>query len=88
MPCGSTDCISTPYIETIPPSFPDSEWFWRIPLSWLDGMASRCERRRQYAQLLELDDRLLADIGLSRLDVDEVALRSSWIDALMWEVYL
>ncbi|MGZ5877400.1 MAG: DUF1127 domain-containing protein [Bradyrhizobium sp.] len=50
-------------------------------------MASRCERRRQYAQLLELDDRLLADIGLSRSDVDEVALRSSCIDALMWQVY-
>nr|WP_291862974.1 DUF1127 domain-containing protein [Bradyrhizobium sp.] len=35
-------------------------------------MASAGERRCQYKQLLELDDRLLADIGISRSAVEEV----------------
>ncbi|WP_363318159.1 DUF1127 domain-containing protein [Bradyrhizobium sp.] len=45
---------------------------WKIPLAWLAGMASAGERRCQYKQLLELDDRLLADIGISRSAVEEV----------------
>jgi uncharacterized protein YjiS (DUF1127 family) len=87
MPCGSTDGTSTRYIKAVLPAFPDPGSFWQIPLSWLAGVASMSERRRQYAQLLDLDDRLLADIGLSRRDVDELALKSSCIDAWMWQVW-
>jgi uncharacterized protein YjiS (DUF1127 family) len=64
------------------PSFPDLEWSWKIPLAWLAGIATRWERRRQYRQLLELDDRLLADIGLSRTIVREV--RSSPLYIIAW----
>jgi hypothetical protein len=48
-------------------------WFWKFPLALLDGIT----RRRQYNELLELDDRLIADIGLSRTIVAE-ARKSSF----------
>jgi uncharacterized protein YjiS (DUF1127 family) len=84
MPCGSTDCSSTRYIKTIPPSFPEFGWLWQIPLSWLFGMAAWSERRSRYRELRELDDRLLADIGLSRHQVGEDPLRASRTFLTMW----
>jgi uncharacterized protein YjiS (DUF1127 family) len=84
MPCGSTDCTSTRHIKTILPAFPDFGWFWQIPLSWLYGMAAWSERRSQYRELCELDDRLLADIGLSRHQVGEDRLRSARTCLTMW----
>ena len=87
MSCGSANCASANDIQAALSSFPDRGRFWQIPFSWLAGIALRYERRRQYTQLLELDDRLLADIGLSRPDADEAALKSSCIGALMWQVY-
>jgi uncharacterized protein YjiS (DUF1127 family) len=53
-----------------------------MPFAWLDGIASRWERRRQYGQLLELDDRMLADIGLSRTIAKEV--RRSPLYIIAW----
>jgi uncharacterized protein YjiS (DUF1127 family) len=47
-----------------------------MPLAWLVGIALAWERRGQYRELLELDDRLLADIGVPRTTVEE-ARRSS-----------
>jgi uncharacterized protein YjiS (DUF1127 family) len=49
-------------------------------------MALASERRHQLGQLLELDDRLLADIGLSRQQAVEAALESSWTH-MMWHAY-
>lgn len=72
MSCGSTTGNSTNTLGAASPSFPDLGWSWKIPLAWLDRIATRWERRRQYGQLVELDDHLLADIGLSRILVDEV----------------
>jgi len=40
------------------------------------------DRRYEYRQLLELDDHLLADIGLSRTDVEEV--RRSHLYLMAW----
>ena len=76
MPCGSTTRISTNTLDAASPSFPDLGWFWKIPLAWLAEITFRWDRRRQYRQLLELDARMLADIGLSRTTVEE-ARRSS-----------
>ena len=87
MSCDSASCAPAKDIETALSSFPDRGRFWQIPLSWLAGYASRCERRRQHRQLLELDDRLLADIGISRQHAVEQALESSWIRVLMWQIY-
>jgi uncharacterized protein YjiS (DUF1127 family) len=49
---------------------------------WLTGIALWLERRSQYSQLLELDDRLLADIGLSKTDAEEV--RRSHLYLMAW----
>lgn len=82
MSCGSTTGNSTNILKAASPSFPGLGWFWKIPLAWLDGIALRWERHRQYEQLLELDDRLLADIGLTRTAVKEV--RRSHLYIIAW----
>ena len=82
MSCGSTPCNSTNTLDAASPSFPDLRWSWKIPLASLAGIALWWERRRQYRQLLELDDRLLADIGLSRTAAQEV--RRSPLYLLAW----
>jgi uncharacterized protein YjiS (DUF1127 family) len=72
MSCGSTTCNSTNTLDAASPSFPAFRWSRKIPFAWLAGIALGWERRCQYRQLLELDDRLLADIGVSRTAVQEV----------------
>src|SRR6202011_4716214 len=86
MSCGSTNCTSTNYSETARPPFPSLKWSWKTPPAWLVRTALECERRHQRRQLLELDDRLLADIGISRQQAVEEALKSSWTH-LMWHAY-
>jgi uncharacterized protein YjiS (DUF1127 family) len=77
MSCGSTTCNSTNTLDAASRSVT-----WKIPRAWLDGIALRWERRRQYGQLRELDDHLLADIGLSRIVVDEA--RRSYLYMIAW----
>ena len=86
MSCGTASCTSAKHIEPASPSFPDRRWSWQIPLSWLARIAVGCERRHQRSQLLELDDRLLADIGISRQQAVEEALKSSWTH-MIWRAY-
>ena len=75
MSCDSTVSNSTNNLEPASHLFPHLRRFWKLLLTWLAGMALGWERRSQYKQILELDDRLLADIGVSRAAVEEV-LRS------------
>ena len=82
MSCGSTTCNSATTLDATPLSFPNLGWSWKIPLAWLAGIALWLEQRYQYRQLLELDDRLLADIGISRTDVEEV--RRSTLYLMAW----
>ena len=82
MSCGSTTCNSTNNHEEASTSFPDLRWSWKIPLAWLAGIALSLERRHQYRQLLDLDDHLLADIGLSRTAIEEV--RRSPLYLIAW----
>jgi len=82
MSCGSTTCNSTNNLEAAPPSFPDLRWSWKIPLAWVAGIALRWERQYQHRQLIQLDDRLLADIGLSTTAVEEV--RRSPLYLIAW----
>lgn len=81
MSCGSTNSV-TPLDATSLP-FPDLGWYWKIPLAWLSAIALWLDRRYEYRQLLELDDHLLADIGLSRTDVEEV--RWSHLYLMAWQ---
>jgi uncharacterized protein YjiS (DUF1127 family) len=82
MSCGSTIRNSTNNLRAASHSFPDLKWLWNIPLTRLAGIALRWERRHQCRQLLELDDHLLADIGLSRTTVEEV--RRSPLYLIAW----
>lgn len=77
MSCDSTTgSIGTSSSAFVPS--PNPGWFWKLTLALLDGIT----RRRQYDELLELDDRLLADIGLSRTIVGEArrSYFSGWRD--------
>ena len=82
MSCGSTTCNPAHNLEAPSTPFPDLRWSWHRPLAWLTGKAVGWERRSQYSELLQLDDRLLADIGLSRTAVEEV--RRSSLYLLAW----
>jgi uncharacterized protein YjiS (DUF1127 family) len=82
MSCGSTTCSSTNTLDAPSPSFPDHRGSRKIPLAWLAGIALWWERQYQYRQLLELDDRLLADIGVSRTAAEEV--RRSPLYLIAW----
>lgn len=81
MPCGSTIDDSTHTLDALSISFPAVGWSWKTPLAWLAGMVRWWERRLQHKELLDLDDRLLADIGLSRTDVEEVRRSPLYLDA-------
>jgi uncharacterized protein YjiS (DUF1127 family) len=79
MSCGSTTCNNHEGAST---SFPDLRWSWKIPLAWLAGLALGLERRCHRSELLQFDDRLLADIGVSRTAVEEV--RRSPLYLIAW----
>jgi uncharacterized protein YjiS (DUF1127 family) len=77
MPCGSNTGDSNSTLDIV--SFPTFKWSWKTPLGCL---ARWLERRHQYKQLLDLDDRLLADIGLSKTAAIEA--RRSHLYMIAW----
>ena len=81
MPCGSTIDDSTHTLDAISPAFPALGRPWKIPLAWLAGILLWWQRRAEYRELLELNDRLLDDIGLLRTDVEEVRRSPLYLDA-------
>ena len=87
MSCGGTTCTSTPYDLPVSKPFSGFEWFWRIPLALLASIKRSCERSHQRQQLLDLDDHLLADIGVTRDQALEEARKSFWIRVNMPDVY-
>ena len=80
MPCGSIIDNSISTLDKTSAFFPAFKGSWKIPFAWLVGIAVWCKRRDQYRQLLELDDRLLADIGVPRTDVGEVRRSPLYLD--------
>lgn len=72
MPCGSPNCTSSLALDAAVLSFPDIRSYWKTPLAWLVAIARWWERRFQYRQLLELDDRMLDDVGMSRTSIEEM----------------
>jgi uncharacterized protein YjiS (DUF1127 family) len=85
MSCGSTTRISI--ISPQSASLPQLRWPWQFALEWLTKITQYYERSSQYRELLELDDRLLADIGLSRHQIGADALKSSQTFLTMWHVH-
>jgi uncharacterized protein YjiS (DUF1127 family) len=82
MSCGSPIGNSTNTLDVASASFPNLGWPWNIPFAWLSGIALGWERLCRDRQLLELDDRLLADIGVSRIAIEEV--RRSPLYLIAW----
>lgn len=74
MSCNSAIGPADTSVAAFRPS-PNLTWLWKIPLAILNGIT----RRRQYNELLDLDDRFLADIGVSRTMIAE-ARKSSFSD--------
>ena len=80
MSCGSTQCSPTllyPSLHTPEIPAPFARWghrWWRIALRLL-RLHDRLQQRRL---LLELDDRMLADAGISRLQAIEEARKPFW----------
>jgi uncharacterized protein YjiS (DUF1127 family) len=87
MSCGNTICISTSYDLAISKPFAGFERFWPSLLAWLTRTSGACDQHYQRRQLLGLDDRLLADIGLSRDRAVKEACKSGWIRVTMWRIY-
>ena len=82
MSCGSITSTSAIPITIPPIRFAPAEWPaipWRAFLraAWTRALQF-AEHRRQRLALLELDDRLLADIGVSRADALIEARRPIW----------
>ena len=44
------------------------------------GIATAIKHRRELAQLTDRDDRMLADIGLTRGDLNDVSSEPFWVD--------
>ena len=86
MSCGSTTCTSTSYDLAASKPFAGFEGLWQTSSLWLAKVSRVCERRHQRRQLLELNDYLLADIGLSREDAVEEACKSSWVCLTRWRL--
>jgi uncharacterized protein YjiS (DUF1127 family) len=82
MSCGSSSCNSTKTVDGASSSPPPLRRSWKIPVAWLTGIAMWLKRRHQYRELLELDDRLLADIGLSKMTAVEA--RRSHLYMIAW----
>jgi uncharacterized protein YjiS (DUF1127 family) len=77
MSCGSTACISTE--TTIPTSdsalvHQGAERF----VEWVEAVRGMYRRRRQRQALLELDDDLLNDVGLTRDQAEQEARKTFW----------
>ena len=53
---------------------------WSGVVHFAATLLARHERARQRRRLLELDDRLLRDVGISRADVMRETAKSFWTD--------
>jgi uncharacterized protein YjiS (DUF1127 family) len=78
MPCANTTCSST-IVDSKPTDLAKSRRSRVFSLAYWVELAIRCrERRRQRKALLELDDRMLADIGITKSQAVEEAKKPFW----------
>jgi uncharacterized protein YjiS (DUF1127 family) len=81
MSCGSTDGNSAKTSDAASSCPSALRQSWKIPVALLTGLAMGLNRRHD-RELLELDDRLLADIGLSKTTAVEA--RRSHFYMIAW----
>lgn len=77
MSCGSIACIST---ETIIPTSNSAfvhHGAERL-VGWFEAVSGMFQRRRQRQAMLELEDHLLADVGLTREQAEQEARKPFW----------
>jgi hypothetical protein len=86
MSCSSTTCTSITYDTPASKAFAGFEWFWQRPSAWPTKINDGCGRSHQRRQLPGLDNRRLADVGLSREDTLEEACKSFWFGITMWRL--
>jgi len=78
MPCANKTCLPTT-IDPVPTSLAKSRHPRRFSLSYWVTLAISCRgRRRQRKALLELDDRMLADVGITKSQAAEEAKKPFW----------
>jgi uncharacterized protein YjiS (DUF1127 family) len=77
MSCAEKTCRSGTIVR-LSPSI-DMDWPWP---NWFHdlapGLSRMWRKRRERRRLLQLDDRMLADIGLTREQAEQEAGKSSW----------
>ena len=82
MSCGSTTCsqsqiLAVPALTLARPAFLDIPWRDHLGAAWMSVLRLE-DRRRQRLALAELDDRLLADIGVSCAQARHEAEKPFW----------
>jgi uncharacterized protein YjiS (DUF1127 family) len=83
MSCGSVSYTSTaihitvPAIRFVPAEWPAISWHALVHAAWTCALHF-AQRRNQRLALHDLDDRLLADIGVSRADALAEARKPFW----------
>jgi uncharacterized protein YjiS (DUF1127 family) len=77
MSCGSTTCISTETIISTSNSAFVHQGAERL-VQWIEAVSGMFRRRRQRQALLELEDHLLADIGVTRAQAEQEARKPFW----------
>ena len=76
MSCGSTTCSHSASLQ-IGIGRPSAVHL-PSPLAWMQILKRQHDRWRQRRALLNLDDRLLADIGITREEAEREACKPFW----------
>jgi uncharacterized protein YjiS (DUF1127 family) len=78
MPCANKTCLPS-IVELEPTGLAKSRRSQAFSVCYWVALAIWCnERRRQRKALLQLDDRMLADIGISKAQAVEEAEKPFW----------
>ncbi len=78
MSCGSAKCASSTLQLLQVPSARSAQVRVPSPFAWLGTLARMHDRWQQRQALLELDDRMLTDIGISRAQARAEAQKWFW----------
>ncbi|WP_366143008.1 DUF1127 domain-containing protein [Tardiphaga sp.] len=87
MSCANATSASINHAKLITTLLQRLERRWQLLFGRLTAFSRYFERRSSRPELLDLNDHLLADIGLSRHDAGEDALRSSRTRLTAWHVH-